>query len=119
MSSCAGLFGMRKQTAYGVSKVAIVALTQYVATQHGKENIRCNAIAPGLILTAETPPDFVAGERAQMLLRHHLMPRLGESADIAELVVFLASDAAAFITGLVIPVDGGLMAHDPTYADTA
>lgn len=117
ISSGAGLTGALAPTAYGVSKAGISSLTQYVATQHGKEGIRCNAIAPGLIVTPVTAQTYAAGDFGRMMLSHHLTPRLGTPSDIAAAVVFLASDEAAFITGQTICVDGGLLAHVPYYAD--
>jgi NAD(P)-dependent dehydrogenase (short-subunit alcohol dehydrogenase family) len=117
MSSGSGLTGALAPTAYGVSKAGIITLTQYVATQHGKEGIRCNAIAPGLIVTPATTSSYSTGPFAEMMLRHHLTPRLGTPADISSTVAFLASDEAAFITGQVICVDGGLLAHAPYHAD--
>lgn len=117
ISSGAALSGALAYTAYGVSKAGIITLSQYVATQHGKEGIRCNAIAPGLIVTPATEATYAHGETGRMMLRHHLTPRLGEPADIAATVCFLASDEASFITGQLISVDGGLAAHTPFYAD--
>jgi NAD(P)-dependent dehydrogenase (short-subunit alcohol dehydrogenase family) len=117
MSSGSGLTGALSPTAYGVSKAGIITLTEYVATQHGKEGIRCNAIAPGLIVTPATASSYASGPFGEMMLRHHLTPRLGTAADIASCVVFLASDEAAFITGQVIRVDGGMHSHAPYYAD--
>jgi NAD(P)-dependent dehydrogenase (short-subunit alcohol dehydrogenase family) len=117
ISSGAALSGSLAYTAYGVSKAGIITLTQYVATQHGKEGIRCNAIAPGLIVTPAAEGRYAQGEFREMMLRHHLTPRLGTPADIAAAVTYLASDRAAFITGQVISVDGGLSAHTPFYAD--
>jgi NAD(P)-dependent dehydrogenase (short-subunit alcohol dehydrogenase family) len=118
MSSGSGLTGALAPTAYGVSKAGIIMLTQYVATQHGKEGIRCNAIAPGLIVT-DAASSYASGPFGEMMLRHHLTPRLGTPADVASAVVFLASDEASFITGQVICVDGGLLAHAPYHADMA
>jgi NAD(P)-dependent dehydrogenase (short-subunit alcohol dehydrogenase family) len=117
MSSGAGLTGALAPTAYGVSKAAIITLTQYVATQHGKEGIRCNAIAPGLIVTPSTASTYASGPFGEMMLRHHLTPRLGKPEDIASMVAFLASDESQFVTGQVISVDGGLSAHTPYHAD--
>ncbi|MBM4385404.1 MAG: SDR family oxidoreductase [Deltaproteobacteria bacterium] len=115
-SSASGLTGDLVRTAYGVSKAGLAVLTQSVATQYGKRGIRCNAIAPGVI---ETPAlrQNVAPEQIALYERHHLTPRLGSPDDIANAVVFLASDDAAFITGQVISVDGGLLAHHPTVAE--
>jgi len=115
-SSASGQTGDLVRTAYGVSKAGVDGLTRYVATQYGKRGIRCNAIAPGVIetpaLRQNVPPEQVA-----LFERHHLTPRLGTPEDIASAVVFLASDDAAFITGQILSVDGGLLAHHPTVAE--
>lgn len=116
-ASGAGHAGMLSHTAYGVSKAGVIMLTKYVATQHGKEGIRCNAISPGLILTPITAENYAASGVGEMMLRHHLTPRLGQPEDIANAVVFLASDESAFITGETLAVDGGALAHQPFYAD--
>jgi NAD(P)-dependent dehydrogenase (short-subunit alcohol dehydrogenase family) len=115
-SSASGATGDLVRTAYGVSKAGVDGLTRYVATQYGKRGIRCNAIAPGVI---ETPAlrQNVPAEQVALFERHHLTPRLGTPEDVAAAVVFLVSDDAAFITGQVIPVDGGLLAHHPTVAE--
>jgi len=115
-SSGSGLAGDLVRAAYGVSKAAINALTQYVATQYGKQGIRCNAVCPGGTQT----PTFKASmtpELERMLLRHTLTRRICRPEDLANVVVFLASDDAAMITGEVIAVDGGLLAHLPFFAD--
>jgi NAD(P)-dependent dehydrogenase (short-subunit alcohol dehydrogenase family) len=112
-SAQAGALGY---SAYAVSKAGIEALTRYIATQHGKEGIRCNAISPGLIVTPATEQGY-AGPASQMMLEHHLTPRLGSVDDVASAALYLASDEAAFVTGQVINVDGGLLAHQPYYAD--
>jgi len=112
-SAQAGALGY---SAYGVCKAGIENLTRYIAAQHGKEGIRCNAIAPGLIVTPVTQA-YYAGEMGEMMLSHHLTPRLGQPEDIAHAVVYLASDEAAFVTGQVFNVDGGLLSHQPYYAD--
>lgn len=115
-SSGSAQSGALGYTAYAVSKAAIEALTRYIATQHGKERIRCNAISPGLIVTPATA-DRYAGPAGEMMLSHHLTPRLGTPDDIANAVVFLASDESTFVTGQVLNVDGGLLAHQPYFAD--
>lgn len=117
-SSGAGQAGDISRTAYGVSKAAIISLTQYTATQLGKESIRCNAIAPGFILTPaakafqEQNPEIL-----DIMVSHALTPSVGKPEDIAEMALFLASDASGFITGQVINVDGGYFAHQMYYAD--
>lgn len=112
-SAQAGALGY---SAYAVSKAGIENLTRYVAAQHGKQGIRCNAVAPGLIVTPATADNY-AGPAGEMMLSHHLTPRLGDVADVANAVLFLASDEAGFITGQVINVDGGLLSHQPYLAD--
>jgi NAD(P)-dependent dehydrogenase (short-subunit alcohol dehydrogenase family) len=116
-SSNAALAGALSHSAYSASKAAINSLTQSIATQHGKEGIRCNAISPGLIVTAATRDKYVESGVGDIMLRHQLSPRLGQPEDIAAAVVFLASDEASFITGQVICVDGGSLAHQPYVAD--
>ncbi len=113
-ASGAGLSGDLRPPAYGASKAALISLTRYVATEFGKEGVRCNAISPGFIEIREKP-----GREAvhATMLRHALTPRLGQPEDIAALVVFLASDESAFITGQNICVDGGMLAHQPYVAD--
>jgi NAD(P)-dependent dehydrogenase (short-subunit alcohol dehydrogenase family) len=101
---------------YGISKAAVVGLTRNVAAEYGKHGIRAVGIAPGTILTPGLQATVPAETRA-MYLRHSLTPRIGTPADIAYLVAFLASDEAGFITGVTIPVDGGLTTHSPTLAD--
>jgi NAD(P)-dependent dehydrogenase (short-subunit alcohol dehydrogenase family) len=116
-ASGAAFLGMLSNTCYGILKAGIVTMTQYVATQHGKENIRCNAIAPGLIVTPSTRDTYAASRAGELMLRHQLTPRFGTPEDIAEMAVFLASDAAGFITGQCFSVDGGFNSHTPIYGD--
>jgi NAD(P)-dependent dehydrogenase (short-subunit alcohol dehydrogenase family) len=110
MSSGASLSGDRVRTAYGVSKAGVNTLTMYVATGHGKQGIRVNTIVPGLIITdavrAHIPENALAA-----LSRSTLTPHLGEPDDIADLVVFLASDESRYITGQMIAIDGGMSVH--------
>ncbi len=102
--------------AYGASKAAIVALTKYVATQYGKQGIRCNAVSPGRIRT-EGGKRNVFGPMVDILAANTLTPRLGQAEDIAAAVAYLASDDAAFVTGTILDVDGGLLCHMPYYSD--
>jgi NAD(P)-dependent dehydrogenase (short-subunit alcohol dehydrogenase family) len=73
-------------------------------------------VAPGLIVTPASADNY-AGPMGEMMLRHHLTPRLGGPADIAAMVVFLCSPEAAFVTGQIISVDGGGSAHAAHVAD--
>lgn len=115
-SSAAGMQGDLVRAAYGSSKGGLDSLTRYVATMYGKQGIRCNAVAPGLVLTA-TGRAVLSAQMQEAMLRHHLTPYLGEPEHVARAVVFLASDAAAFITGEILRVDGGFTAHAPPVAD--
>jgi NAD(P)-dependent dehydrogenase (short-subunit alcohol dehydrogenase family) len=100
-------------TAYAASKGAINTFTRYVATQYGSRGIRCNALVLGLIATPVLKA--VMPEPLREIFRDNkLTGRLGEPRDVAEMVVFLASDRSAFITGQLLPVDGGFYAHTPT-----
>jgi NAD(P)-dependent dehydrogenase (short-subunit alcohol dehydrogenase family) len=114
-SSLAGQMGDTSRPAYGASKAGIDSLTRYVATIYGKRGVRCNAVAPGVVqtpsLTANVPPEEIAVYES-----HHVTADLGKPEDIAAAVAFLLSDDAAYITGQVINVDGGLLMHNPMYA---
>lgn len=111
-SSVKGSTGSTMRVAYATAKGGVDALTRMVATSYGKHNIRCNAVAPGIVETAGLSAT-VPAERLTDLQEAHLLRRLGRTEDIAAMVVFLASDEAAFVTGQVIAVDGGLTAHVP------
>jgi NAD(P)-dependent dehydrogenase (short-subunit alcohol dehydrogenase family) len=110
MSSGASLKGDRTRTAYGVSKAGVNTLTMYVASSHGKQNIRVNTIVPGLIITdavrAHLNEEILAGLSRAILTTH-----LGEPDDIANTVLFLASEESKYITGQMFLVDGGMSAH--------
>ncbi|TFG98244.1 MAG: glucose 1-dehydrogenase [Myxococcales bacterium] len=114
-SSNQALAGDLSQTAYASAKAAIHSLSLSVATQYGRQGIRCNVVSPGPIRTPAfdraCPPEV-----AQELTRHSLVPRLGRPEDLAHAVLFLASDEAAYITGQILRVDGGQLAHLPHYA---
>jgi len=111
-----GVQGESTLTAYGSSKAALIQLNRMIATQYGKQNVRSNCMVIGFVLTplaVESTPDVIK----DILLSHHLTPQLGQPEDIANLVAFLASDESSFITGAAIPIDGGVTAHQPSYAD--
>ena len=112
ISSGTSLFGQVYQSAYACSKGAINTLTKFVATQYGSQGIRCNAIALGLVKTeslAKGMPELFQ----QLYIDNKLVPRLGRPNDIAEMIGFLCSDRAAWITGQVYSIDGGFFAHSP------
>ena len=110
MSSGASLKGDRTRTAYGVSKAGVNALTMYVATSHGKKGIRANTILPGLVITDAVRAHLDEGMLAS-LSKATLTPEVGQPEDIADVVVFLASEESRYITGQMIAVDGGMSAH--------
>ena len=106
MSSVTGLSGNAGQTNYAASKAAIVGLTKSVAKELAARNVTCNAIAPGFIATEMT--EKMSDSAKEAVLSQIPMKKVGQVKDIAETVAFLASDKAAYITGQVISVDGGL-----------
>lgn len=114
-SSGSGLLADASRVAYGASKAGVISLTQYVATQHGKDGIRCNAIAPGPIAAPHLRA--FAGEIFDIVERHMPIPKMGTPEDAAALVAFLASDDSRYINGQVIAIDGGLTAHHAHVVD--
>ena len=110
MSSGASLKGDSTRTAYGVAKAGVNTLTMYVATSHGKRGIWVNTIVLGLIITDAVRAHLTEGMLAG-LGRATLTPYVGEPDDVANLVVFLASDESRYITGKMIAIDGGMSAH--------
>jgi NAD(P)-dependent dehydrogenase (short-subunit alcohol dehydrogenase family) len=114
-SSGSGRLGDLVRTAYGVSKAAVISLTQHIATQYGADNIRCNAITPGVIMTKNM--EIVAADLSQIIKPHVLTTRLGVPGDIAAMVAFLASDDSVYVTGQAIACDGGMHAHQPQIVD--
>jgi NAD(P)-dependent dehydrogenase (short-subunit alcohol dehydrogenase family) len=111
LTSEQALAGAHSGSAYAASKAAIIALTRSVATQCGPDGIRSNAVAPGLIVSDRIRAN--AGALLDAVLPHLPLGRHGEPQDVADLICFLASDEASFITGQVIAVDGGYLAHMP------
>ncbi|MBR2298716.1 MAG: 3-oxoacyl-[Bacteroidales bacterium] len=107
ISSIVGLNGNPGQANYSASKAGIIGLTKSVAKEMGARNIRVNAVAPGFIATEMTDalPQEVKDEYAKRIS----LRRLGQGEDIANVVMFLASDLAAYVTGEVLTVDGGMM----------
>ncbi|HET6812273.1 MAG TPA: SDR family oxidoreductase [Acidimicrobiales bacterium] len=114
-ASVSGLLGVDENASYGASKAAVIGLTRYVASMYGAEGIRCNAVAPGPIVT-----ERLAATLSEHRLAEHaaerLLPWPTTPADVAAVVVFLASDDARCITGQTIVVDGGTTAHRPRHA---
>jgi NAD(P)-dependent dehydrogenase (short-subunit alcohol dehydrogenase family) len=107
-SSAAAFLGDRTRPAYSTSKAGLGALVRHIASRWGKQGIRCNAVAPGLVLTDEMR-STVPAERQEAYLSSHLANRLGAPRDVAAMVTFLLSDEAEWITGQIIGVDGGMV----------
>jgi 3-oxoacyl-[acyl-carrier protein] reductase len=107
ITSVMGLVGNAGQGNYAAAKAGLIGLTKATAKEVGSRGITCNAVAPGWIRTRMTAglPEEVSGQ----VLKQIPLGRLGEPEDVAGLVAFLCSDAAAYITGQVIVVDGGLI----------
>jgi len=108
ISSVIGLVGNVGQSNYAASKGGIIAFTKTVAREAGARNITVNAVAPGFIVTSMT--DKLPAERKQAILGMIPLQRFGQPEDVAELVAFLASERAGYITGQVITIDGGAFA---------
>jgi 3-oxoacyl-[acyl-carrier protein] reductase len=106
ISSIVGLAGQGGQTNYAASKAGIIGFTKSLAKEVGSRDITVNAIAPGFFPTALT--EVLPGDMVQKALELIPLGRLGELEEVAHLVAFLASDKAAYITGEVIRVDGGM-----------
>lgn len=106
ISSIVGLAGQGGQTNYAASKAGIIGFTKSLAKEVGSRQITVNAIAPGFFPTALT--EVLTDDMVQKALEAIPLGRLGELEEVAHLVAFLASDNAAYITGEVIRVDGGM-----------
>jgi NAD(P)-dependent dehydrogenase (short-subunit alcohol dehydrogenase family) len=115
IASRSGSAGDLARIAYGSSKGAVIAMSKYIATQHGHQNIRCNSVSPGVVMTPALEAT-VPGLK-EIIKPHCLTPEFGVPDDIAALVAFLASDEARYITGQDIAIDGGSLSHQPHYAD--
>jgi NAD(P)-dependent dehydrogenase (short-subunit alcohol dehydrogenase family) len=116
VSSGRGVQGDLGLPAYGASKAALMNLALNIATQYGKQGIRANSVVVGMVLT-DSVTTAVGPETLNLFVGHHLTPYAGETQDIAEPVAFLASDAARFITGATLAVDGGMTAHAAPFSD--
>jgi 3-oxoacyl-[acyl-carrier protein] reductase len=106
IASVSGIVGNIGQSNYAASKGGLIAFTKSVAREMGSRNITVNAVAPGYIITGMT--DKLPSERKDAILAMIPLQRFGQPEDVAELVAFLASDRAGYITGQAITIDGGL-----------
>jgi NAD(P)-dependent dehydrogenase (short-subunit alcohol dehydrogenase family) len=111
IASVAGLVGAPLQSVYAGTKHAVVGLTKSAAAEYARQNIRINAVCPGITRTAMFERALErAPQRAKHIDRAQPMGRIGEPQEIAQAVLWLASDAASFVTGQTLAVDGGLTA---------
>lgn len=115
IGSVGGLYPDLSRTAYGVSKAAINFLTKDIAVQYARQKVRCNAVLPGFTAT-DAAMNNMSDEFLKMFLKNVPLNRPGYPDDLANAVVFLASENASFITGEILPVAGGFGLPTPMYA---
>ena len=107
IASVVGLTGNKGQANYAASKAGLIGFTKAIAKEYASRNILANCVAPGFIQTDMT--DALPGEAKTSLLQQIALGRLGQPDDVAGAVLFLASDLAAYVTGQVLVVDGGMV----------
>jgi NAD(P)-dependent dehydrogenase (short-subunit alcohol dehydrogenase family) len=110
IASLTSFVGFHEVAAYGASKAAVVSLTQTLAVEWSRRGVLVNAIAPGVFRTALNAELLDKTPRGQELLMRTPMRRFGRTEELVGAVVFLASEAASFVTGTVLAVDGGFLA---------
>jgi NAD(P)-dependent dehydrogenase (short-subunit alcohol dehydrogenase family) len=109
LSSISGEAGQKRQAVYGPAKFVASGITKHLAVELASQGIRVNAVAPGTIATdavKKLSDEYIAGVTAA-----HPIGRIGQPAEVAAAILFLASDEASFITGAILPVDGGYLAQ--------
>ncbi len=111
ISSIAGQVGIPLLPAYSATKGGLDALTRCLAIDYAKQGIRCNAVSPGLVATPMAADLLSDPDRAAQILAAYPLGRAGTTEEVAKLVLFLASDDAAWITGCIYPIDGGMTAQ--------
>jgi NAD(P)-dependent dehydrogenase (short-subunit alcohol dehydrogenase family) len=114
VTSVSGLVPTRAQAIYGMSKAAVTYLTRTTAAEVGKQGIRVNEIAPALLMSDMVKQYFEGANAANLdaVIARLALDHVGEPEDGARAALFLCSDAASFITGVTIPVDGGFLLHN-------
>jgi NAD(P)-dependent dehydrogenase (short-subunit alcohol dehydrogenase family) len=117
ISTVASFAPLTKVPVYSASKASINSLTQWLSVHFAPVNVRVNAVAPGFVLTTQNrfllinEKDGTLLPRAEKIIRHTPMGRFGETEDLQGAALFLLSDLSRFITGAVVPVDGGFLAY--------
>jgi NAD(P)-dependent dehydrogenase (short-subunit alcohol dehydrogenase family) len=113
-SSISGVEGQKRQSTYGPAKFVASGITKHLAIEWADRGIRVNAVAPGTINTERVKrlPEEPGGEEyLDAIKKAHPMARIGDPSEVANAMLFLASDEASFITGVILPVDGGYLAQ--------
>ncbi|MCS6318554.1 MAG: SDR family oxidoreductase [Nitrospira sp.] len=108
ISSVASWVGIRGLSAYTASKGALDALTRAVAVDYAEEHIRCNVVNPGLVDTPMAAPLMANPANLEPILAQYAIRRPGKPEEVAKMVLYLASDEAAWVTGATFPIDGGM-----------
>ena len=108
ISSVASLVGIPGAPAYATSKGGLDAFTRALAVDYAKDGIRCNVVNPGLIDTPMAAPLMANPEMLQPILRHYALQRPGTPEEVANMVLYLASDEAGWVTGGTFTIDGGM-----------
>ena len=116
ISSVGGIVPDISQVAYGTSKAAINYLTKLIAVHEAKNNVRCNAVLPGMTAT-DAVQEKLSEEFKELFLRHIPFHKMGTPEEIAAAVVYFASDESSYTTGQILAVSGGFGLATPLYAD--
>ncbi|NGZ03235.1 MAG: hypothetical protein CV090_09315, partial [Nitrospira sp. WS238] len=108
ISSVASLVGLSGLAAYTASKGALDAFTRAVAVEYAQEGIRCNVVNPGLIDTPMAASLMANPDMLQTILAQYAIRRPGKPEEVANLILYLASDESTWVTGTTFPIDGGM-----------